>query len=531
MQNKLQEVEAKRQHLHQAGGEKAIERQHKAGKLTARERVHLLVDPGTFQEIDLWVRPIKTGFDIDSRELPGDAIITGFAEVQGRPFYIISEDMTVIGGTFGSSFHHKITRVMEMAVESGIPYIQCIDSGGERVHDLFGRTGFRPVLGGRGAFAGTSSMYYGPGKASGVVPQISLMVGPSYAGSAYSPTMADFYIMRKGTAFMSVASPELLKAVTSKEVTQEEIGGSMLHASVSGIADFLLDTDEEVIRTCRELVTYIPLNYRETAPVVDLGDDPERQEESLLEIVPEDLSRPYDMHEVIRAVVDKGQFLELQALFAGSMIIGFARLDGRTVGIVANNPAAAGGILNIDTCDKMTRFVRWCDAFNVPLVFFVDTPGFADSGEEQQSKNGLLRTAPKATFAICEATVPKVAVHVGWCYGPARLIMGTLRMGLDFAYGWPSSRVSRIKPEDAVEIIYRQEIASSPAPEKVREEKLAELYKTWVRHPYHAAEQVMVNDIIDPRKTRATLIRTLKTLERKQAPSTRPWRKHSLLPQ
>jgi len=527
----MQGVEIKRKHLHEAGGAKAIEKQHKAGKLTARERVNLLVDPGTFQEIDLWVRPIKTGFDIDSRELPGDAIITGFAKIGGRPFYIISEDMTVIGGTFGAAFHHKITRIMEMAVESGIPYIQCIDSGGERVHDLFGRPGFRPILGGRSAYAGTSTMYYAPGKASGVVPQISLMLGPSYAGSAYSPTMADFYIMRRGTAFMSVASPDLLKAVTSKEVTQEEIGGSLLHATISGIADFLLDTDEEVIQTCRELVTYIPLNCRESAPVVDLGDDPERQEESLLEIVPGDLSRPYDMHEVIRAVVDKGQFLELQSIFAKSIIIGFARLGAKTVGIVANNPAESGGILTIDTCDKMTRFIRWCDSFNVPLVFFVDTPGFVNSLEEQQSKNGLIRTAPKPTFAICEATVPMVAVHLGRCFGLARLIMGTLRMGIDFAYAWPSSQIARINPEDAVSLIYSQEIALAASPEEMREQKLKELYKNYIQYPYHAAEQVMVNDLIDPRKTRAILIRTLKTLARKQPSSNQPWRKHSLLPQ
>lgn len=528
--SKIEDVEKRRKRLYEAGGAKAVERQHKMGKLTARERVNLLVDPGTFQEIDLWIRPIKTGFDVDNRELPGDGIITGFGQIHGRPFYVISEDFTVLGATFGSGFHHKITRIMEMAIESGIPYVQLIDSGGERIHELFGRPAFRPILGGRGAFAGTSSMYYAPGKASGVVPQITLMVGPSYAGSAYSPTMGDFYIMRKGTAYMSVASPELLKSVTFKDVTQEEIGGSELHAKVSGIADFLLETDEKVIEVCRELATYIPLNYREKPPVLDLGDKSDRRCEELTQIVPEDLSRPYDMHEVIRSIVDKGRFLELKELHARSIIIGFGRLGGQTVGIVANNPAESGGILTLDTCDKQARFIRWCDAFNVPLVFLVDTPGFLGDPKDEQSREGLLRTVPKTTFAICEATVPKITVHVGKNFGVGRLVMGSLAMGVDFAYSWPSAQVARVNPEEAVDILYKKEIGSASDPKKVRQEKLAELYKNFIQFPYHAAEQVMVNDLIHPADTRQVLIKTLKNLAHKEAP-VMPWRKHSLSPQ
>ncbi|MDI6762346.1 MAG: acyl-CoA carboxylase subunit beta [Thermodesulfobacteriota bacterium] len=530
MLNKIKEIEERRRRLFEAGGSKQVERQHQMGKLTARERIDKLFDPGTFQEIDLWIRPIKTGFDIDEKELPGDAIITGFGEIHGRPFYAISEDFTVLGGTFGSGFHHKITRIMEMAVENGIPYIQMIDSGGERIQDLFGRPGFRPMLGGRAAIGDTSTLYHAPMLASGVVPQITLMLGPSYAGSAYSPTMADFYIIRKGTAFMSVASPELLKSVTYQDVTHEEIGGSVLHSTVTGIADFLLDTDEQVIEVCRELVTYIPLNYRQNPPIVDMGDDSNRRDDHLLEIVPEDPLKHYDMHEVIRCIVDKGQFLELQELHAKSILIGFARLDGQTVGIIANNPAESEGILNLHTCDKEARFIRWCDAFNVPLVFLVDTPGFLSNLEEEQSRDGLLRTVPKSTFAICEATVPKIAVYVGKNFGVARLIMGTLRMGVDFAYAWPSARVARINPEEAVDIIYREEIDSSKEPQKVRQDKLAELMKNFMNYPYHAAEQVMVNDITDPRDTRPILIRTLKNLANKQLP-LRPWRKHSLMPQ
>ena len=427
-------------------------------------------------------------------------------------------------------FNHKITRIMEMAIENEIPYIQMIDSGGERIHDLFGRPGLRPVLGGRVAYAGTSSLYHGPARASGVIPQITLMVGPSYAGSAYSPTMADFFIMRKRTAFMSVASPQLLKTVTYKDVTQDEIGGAVLHATMSGIADFLLETDEEVIKVCRELVTYVPLNYRQSPPIVNLGDDPNRQDDRLLEIVPEDLSKQYDMHEVIRSIVDNGQFLELQELYAKSLIIGFARLDGRTVGIIANNPAESSGILTLNTCDKQARFIRWCDAFNIPLLFLVDTPGFLANLEEEQSREGLLRTVPKATFSICEATVPMMMVCIGKCFGVARLIMGSLRMGFDTVYAWPSAQVARVDPEAVVDVVYKGEIDSSKEPQKLRQDKLSDLLKSFIDFPYHAAEQAMVNDIIDPRNTRPILIRTLKNLANKQSP-LRPGRKHNLMPQ
>ena len=530
MLRKIQEIEERRKRLWQMGGPKAVENQHKAGKLTARERVEKLVDPGTFQELNLWIRSLKTGFDVDARELPGDAIVTGFAQINARPVYVISEDLTVLGGTFGMGFHHKITRIMQMAVEHGIPYVQLIDSGGERIHDIFGRPGFRPILGGRVPIGGTATLYQAPGLASGVVPQITLMVGPSYAGSAYSPTMADFYIMRKGTAFMSVASPQLLKAVTFKDVTQEQIGGSVLHSTVTGIADFLLDTDEEVIATGRELVTYIPLNHLEKPPQVEMNDDPNRREQRLLEVVPEDLSRPYDMHEVIRCIVDQGKFFELQRIYAKSLIIGFARLDGQTVGIVANNPAEENGVLTLDTCDKQARFIRWCDAFNVPLIFLVDTPGFLTNREEEQSKNGLLRTVPKVTYALCEATVPQIVVHIGRNYGPARLIMGNLRMGADFVYSWPSAQVARINPVEAVERIHRKEIESSKEPQRVREERLAELLKNFIRYPYHAGELVMVNDIIDPRDTRPLLIKTLNHLANKKSPP-RPWKKHGLIQQ
>jgi acetyl-CoA carboxylase carboxyltransferase component len=530
MEGKIRVIEEKRSRLVQGGEAKEIERQHRQGKLTARERLQELFDPGTFQEIDLWIRPIKTGFDIDQRNLPGDAVITGFGKIYGHTVYAYLHDFTVVGGTMSSGQDHKVTRLMEMAMEARVPYVGIVDSGGVRVHDLFGRPAFRPIQAGRLGIGGTTGIFAAPSIASGVIPQISIMLGPCYAGSAYSPTLADFVIMRKGTSFMSVASPQLLKTVTFKDVTQDEIGGAELHATTTGTADYLAETDVEAINFCRELITYLPLNNnRQTLPLVETGDDLNRRDDKLLKIVPPELSQPYDMHEVIYSIVDDGQFLELQTLFARSIIIGFARLDGQTVGIVANNPAENKGILNINTCDKEARFIRFCDCFNIPLIFLVDTPGFLSSIEEEKSKDGLIRTAARPVFAICEASVPMIVVYVGKCFGPARLIMGTPRMGVDMVYSWPSAQVSRMDPEEIVNIIYEKEIDSSKDAGRVRKEKLEELLNNHIQFPYHAAEQLMVNEIIDPRDTRPIVIRTLKTLSNKE-PFPRPHRKHSLIP-
>ena len=528
MPDKINEMEERRKNLLRGGGEKAVDRQHELGKLTIRERLDRLFDKGTFQEINLWVRPVKTGFDVDDRELPGDAVVTGLGRINNRPVYVYGHDFTVVGGTFGAALRYKVVRVMEMAREQGLPCIGVVDSGGERIHDRFGFTAERPILGGTG-IGGTSMIYSAPGINSGVIPQITVMLGPSYAGSAYSPTMADFYIMRNRIAFMSVASPELLKSVTFVDVTQEELGGAELHATTTGNADFLTESDEEAIDICRELVGYIPLNNRENPPIVDTDDDPNRRDDRLLEIVSPELSKPYDMHEVISCIVDNGKFLEIQKLFAKSIITGFARLNGHSVGIVANNPLEDNGLLNTDSCDKEARFIRFCDCFNIPLVFLVDTCGFLPNVEEEQSRNGLLRTAPKPVFAICEATVPMIVVNIGQCFGLARLLMGTQRMGVDFTYSWPSAQVARIRPEEAMEIIYKEEIGSAKNPEEVRNEKLAELLNKYYNYPYHAVEQAMVDELIDPRDTRPLLIRALENLANKK-PTSRPWKKHSLIP-
>lgn len=529
MLDKTRETEKVRSHLLKGGTPKEVERQHQLGKLTARERLEKLFDKGTFQEIDLWIRPIKTGFDIDKRELPADAVITGFGKINGRPVYAYIHDATVMGGTMSSGQDHKVTRLMEMAIEARCPYIGLVDSGGVRIHDLFGRPAFRPIQAGRLGIGGTTGIFAAPSIASGVIPQITVMLGPCYAGAAYSPTLADFVIMRKSVSFMSVASPQLLKTVTYKDVTQDEIGGAELHATVTGTADYLAETDEEALEFCRDLVTYLPLNNGQTSPTIDTGDDPERRDNTLSQIVPADLSKPYDMHEVVNRIVDGGRFLELQGLFAKSLIIGFARLDGQTVGIVANNPAADDGLLSIDSCDKEARFIRFCDCFNIPLVFLVDTPGFLPSIEQERSKDGLIRTAARPVFAICEASVPMIALYIGKCFGPARLVMGTPRMGVDMVYSWPSAQVARMDPKEAVSIIYKEEIESSKEPERAQRKKLDELSKNYFNYPYHAAEQLMVNEIIDPQDTRPTIIKASRILANKEA-NPRPWRKHSLIP-
>jgi len=530
MISRVKEVEERRRHLVKGGSEKQVARQHGMGKLTARERIERVFDEGSFKEINLWMRSIKTGFEMDKETLPGDGVITGIGKIHGRPVYAYSHDFTVAGGTFGTTFHHKVTRLMEMALENRLPFIQIIDSGGERIHDWFGRPAHRPILAGRNPWGGTMTMYRAPGIISGVVPQITLMLGPMYAGAAYVPTMADFMIMRNKTAFMSVASPALVKSVTYKDVTQEELGGAELHATATGTADFLVETDEEATNICRYLMTYLPLNHKDIPPILNTGDIVNRREERLLEIVPPDLSNPYDMHEVIRCIVDRGEFLEVQKLFAKSMIIGLARLNGRTVGIIANNPGESNGILSIDTCDKQARFIRWCDAFNIPLIFLIDTPGFLADIKQEQSREGLIRTVPKPVFAICEATVPMIALHVGKCYGIGRLVMGNLRMGVDVAYAWPSAEVARINPTEAAEIIFANEIAASQEPDKVKMEKANALLEEYIKFPYHALELGMVNDIIDPRDSRPELIAALERLGEKE-PLPRPWRKHSLIPQ
>jgi acetyl-CoA carboxylase carboxyltransferase component len=506
MRKKLQELEERRKRLQPGGDEAAIEKQHGRGKLTAWERM------GKF---------------IDDRELPRDAVIVGHGEVNGRNVYAYSHDFTVLAGTQSTIQNSKVARAMEKAMEEGIPLVGIVDSGAIRIHDLFGRAGFKVPVRGSPVGGGGGFMYYPP-LMSGVVPHISLMLGPCYAGSAYSPIMADFVIMRRNIAFMSVASPPILKAVTFVDVTEEEIGGALLHSEVTGSNDILVDSDEEAIDNCRELLSFLPSNWREKPPIVDTGDNPERTDERLLDIVPTDVSKAYDMHEVISSIVDKGYLFELQALYAPNMIIGFARLAGQTVGIVANNPAVEDGCVDVNSSDKEARFIRFCDCFNIPLIFLVDTPGFLPSLEQEQSRDGLERNAAKPVFAICESTVPKITVYIRRCYGAGRLVMGTERMGCDAVYAWPTADVRIEGFERAADALYESEVEAAKNPEELRREFMENIHDKYAT-PYHLGGIQGADDIIDPRETRPILVDTLHRLSKKLEP-TRPWRKHSLIP-
>ncbi len=527
MRELLKKLEENRKRLEPGGGPADIEKQHNRGKLTAWERIQKLYDPGTFQEIGIWTQPMKTGFDIDQRELPRDSVIVGYGEVNGRIVYSYAHDFTVLAGTQSTIQNSKVARAMEQAMEEGIPLVGMVDSGAIRIHDLFGTGGFKVPVRGSPVGGGGGFMYYPP-LMSGVVPHISLMLGPCYAGSAYSPIMADFVVMRRNIAFMSVASPPILKAVTFVDVTEEEIGGALLHSETTGSNDILVDSDEEAIEKCRELLSFLPSNWQEKAPIVDTGDDPRRADEKLLDVVPADVSKPYDMHDVIASIVDNGHFFELQALYAPSMLIGYARLAGQTIGIVANNPAEQEGCLSVYSCDKQARFIRFCDCYNIPILFLVDSPGFLPDIEQEQNRDGLERNAAKPVFAICEATTPMITVYVRRCWGAARLLMGTERMGVDAVYAWPTADMRVEGYERAADALYGAEISSADNPEQVRQDKMQEVHDQYATASHLAGVQG-ADDIIDPRKTRPILINTFERLSKKLEP-TRPWRKHSLIP-
>jgi acetyl-CoA carboxylase carboxyltransferase component len=491
----LNALQAVQQKLSSGGGKAAVEKQHAAGKLTAWERMALLFDPGTFRELDLLAKPFKTGFDIDKRELPRDAIVTGYGEVAGRIVYASSYDFTVAGGSQGSMQMMKLVKVMEQARKEGHPYVTMIDSTGRRIQDRFGKFGYRVPIRVEDCGEGNVDMFCPP-MASGVIPQISLMLGPCYAGTAYCPMMSDFLIFRKELSFMSVASPTLLKSATGADVTQDEIGGAELHATVTGSADILVDSDEEAIAKCRQLLGFLPSNWTQKPPKTQSNDDPRRTDEELLSLIPADDDQPLDMHRLISLVVDGGDFFEIAPLYARNIITGFARLSGQAVGIVANNATVENGSLDANTCDKAAHFIRTCDCFNVPLVFLVDSPGFFASMAQQNSPDAIERHAAKPVFAICEASVPKVVVYVRRVFGSTRLVMGGRGMSIDSVVAWPSVRFN--------------------------------FGGKSVNEPYSSGAVMAFEEVIDPRETRPVLIERLHRLAHKQ-PETRPWRKHGLI--
>lgn len=500
--DKMQELVNLKRRLELGGGPNAIEKEHTKGKLTARERIARFVDPGSFMEFNLWGQPTKTGFDIDKRDNPGDGVVTGFAQVDKRSVCVYAHDFTVLGGTQAPVQYWKTCKVMDTAVRLGIPYIGIIDSGGVRIQNAFGIN------------AGTSisrnaAVWYSPAMASGIVPSISLAVGASYAGTAYSPFLADvFFMVKKPYCYMSLASPELLKSVTSKDVTRDEIGAPQLHAEVTGSCDYLGETEDEVFQKARELLSFLPSNCKEKPPAIDTGDDPSRSDDTLIDVVPDDLKKPFDMREIIRRLVDNGHFLELKRDYAKNLIAGFARLGGFSLGIVANNSLFFNGAIDIRAAEKGARFIRYCDAFNIPLLLLVDTPGFiADFGQERE---GFARHVAMMAYAICEATVPKITVYIRRCYNNGHIAMGTRLMGVDVVLAWPTADIQYIDFQKSVEAIYQKSMKD------VEPREIEEFAKKYYDSPRHPGSLLMIDDIINPKDTRRILVNILNITAKKE---------------
>jgi acetyl-CoA carboxylase carboxyltransferase component len=496
-----------------AGGQDRLDAQHARGKLTARERIQLLVDPGSFRELDMFVTHRSTGFGLEEKRYLGDSVVTGWGAIDGRLVYVFSQDFTVFGGSLGEVHAEKICKIMDLAARNGAPVIGLNDSGGARIQE-----GVVSL----GAYA---DIFLRNTLSSGVIPQISAIMGPCAGGAVYSPAITDFVIMVEESSYMFITGPDVLKAVTREEVSFEELGGAKAHNSVSGVAHFAAKDEEDCMDIIRRLLSYIPQNNMEDPPLVPTTDDPQRMDEELDTIVPDNPTKPYDMRQIIRHVVDEGDFLEVQEHWAQNIIIGFARLNGRSVGIVAQQPAVLAGVLDINASDKAARFVRFCDCFNVPIITFVDVPGFLPG--ISQEHGGIIRHGAKLLYAYCEATVPKVTIITRKAYGGAYVVMSSKHIRGDISYAWPSAEIAVMGTEGAVNIIFRKEITAAEDPEAERV-KLGEEYREQVAHPYVAASRGYIDDIIEPRETRPRLIEALETLQNKR--DRNPPKKHGNIP-
>jgi propionyl-CoA carboxylase beta chain len=496
-----------------AADPKAIEKQHGRGKLSARERVDALLDPGSFVELDAFAIHRASAFGMAHRKPLGDGVITGHGTIDGRPVCLFSQDFTVFGGSLGEVFAEKICKVMDLALRMGVPCIGLNDSGGARIQE------------GVVSLGGYAEIFYRNVMASGVIPQLSVIAGPCAGGAVYSPAMTDFILMVKGSSQMFITGPDVIKTVTNEEVGFEELGGAMTHNTRSGVAHFAADSEEDVFDQLRMLLSFIPSNNLEDPPYVASEDDPERMDEALQAMIPDSPKKPYDIVAVIDAVVDDGVFFEVQPFWARNIVVGFARLDGFPVGIVANQPAHLAGTLDIDSSVKAARFVRFCDAFNLPLVTFVDVPGFLPG--IQQEYGGIIRHGAKLLYAFCEATVPKLTVITRKAYGGAYDVMASKHIRADFNFAWPTAEIAVMGVDAAVKIIFRKELAKAADP-AARMAELVEDYQNRFANPYIAAERGYVDDVIEPRETRSALIRALRLARGKR--QSLPARKHGNIP-
>ena len=513
IEERLEQLAELRQQAYHAGTDAAVARQHDRGKLTARERLERLLDPGSFTELDLLRRHRAHGFGIENTRPLTDGVVTGWGRIDGRKVFVFSQDFTVFGGALGEVFAEKIHKVMDLAESVGAPMIGLNDGAGARIQE------------GVVSLASYGGIFMRNVKASGVVPQISVVLGPCAGGAVYSPAMTDFVFMVKGSSNMFITGPDVVKTVTGEDVTQEELGGAMTHGSKSGVATFVADDEEACLEQVRFLLSFLPSNNLEDPPYFPPDDDPERDCERLLTLIPDAPNKPYDMKQVIAEVVDDGDFFETFPFWAMNIVCGYARIDGHPVGIIGNQPMVLAGTLDIEASEKAARFVRTCDAFNIPLVTFVDVPGFLPGTDQEYG--GIIRHGAKLLYAYCESTVPRVQIVTRKAYGGAYVVMNSKSIGADLAFAWPSAEVAVMGPQGAVNIIFRKELEAAADP-VARRAELIDDYTERFANPYTAAERGYVDDVIDPRETRRVLVRSLEMLRTKK--ERLPQRKHGNVP-
>jgi acetyl-CoA carboxylase carboxyltransferase component len=513
VEDKIKDLKERENKIREMGGQKAVAKQNEKGKLTARKRLDLLFDPGTFREIDMFVTHRCTNFGMQAVDIPSDGVITGHGLVDGRPVFAFSQDFTARAGSLGEMHAKKICKVMDLALKAGVPFVGINDSGGARIQE------------GVDALSGYGQIFYRNSLASGVIPQISAIMGPTAGGAVYSPAMTDWVFMVKNSSYMFITGPEVIKSVTGEEITFEDLGGAMTHNEKSGVAQFACDSDEDAIGEIKKLLSYLPLNNMEDPPHVKMGDDPSRTDPALDSIIPDSPSKSYDMKAVIRSIVDKGAFFEPHQYFAKNIIVGFARLNNRSIGIIANQPRELAGCLDINASDKATRFIRFCDAFNIPMLTIADVPGYLPGSHQEWG--GIIRHGAKLLWCYSEATVPKLLLVTRKDYGGSYLAMCSNDLGADMAFAWPTAEIAVMGAAGAANIIHRKDIQQADDPKAKREEKIA-AYEDLFSNPYRAANRGYIDAVIVPSETRPRLIEALEIMCNKR--EIRPPKKHGNIP-